>query len=287
MINKIIIALMMIALPVNLVAQTANEIIEKHTKDAAAALEEYLQKNPKASDSNDAINFLIESYSRLGMTERQAELLSAKYEKLPKGEDLVPQEFFGVFQELFRLYLQSGSKDKAKVAIENAKKDIAGHPDAARFGGFIDQLGGQLNTPAVGDVMDIKFTGLDGKETDLAKMKGKVVLIDFLATWCGPCIAELPNVLKAYEEYNDKGFEIIGISLDNAKDEDKLRTFVKDKKMTWPHAFDGQGWRNSLAKKFGISSIPATFLIGKDGKVVSTNLRGPALSKAVKKELGL
>ena len=263
----------MIALPVNLVAQTANEIIEKHTKDAAAALEEYLQKNPKASDSNDAINFLIESYSRLGMTERQAELLSAKYEKLPKGEDLVPQEFFGVFQELFRLYLQSGSKDKAKVAIENAKKDIVGHPDAARFGGFIDQLGGQLNTPAVGDVMDIKFTGLDGKETDLAKMKGKVVLIDFWATWCGPCIAELPNVLKAYEEYNDKGFEIIGISLDNAKDEDKLRTFVKDKKMTWPHAFDGQGWRNSLAKKFGISSIPATFLIGKDGKVVSTNLR--------------
>ena len=277
----------MIALPVNLVAQTANEIIEKHTKDAAAALEEYLQKNPKASDSNDAINFLIESYSRLGMTERQAELLSAKYEKLPKGEDLVPQEFFGVLQELFRLYLQSGSKDKAKVAIENAKKDIVGHPDAARFGGFIDQLGGQLNTPAVGDVMDIKFTGLDGKETDLAKMKGKVVLIDFWATWCGPCIAELPNVLKAYEEYNDKGFEIIGISLDNAKDEDKLRTFVKDKKMTWPHAFDGQGWRNSLAKKFGISSIPATFLIGKDGKVVSTNLRGPALSKAVKKELGL
>ena len=277
----------MIALPVNLVAQTANEIIEKHTKDAAAALEEYLQKNPKASDSNDAINFLIESYSRLGMTERQAELLSAKYEKLPKGEDLVPQEFFGVLQELFRLYLQSGSKDKAKVAIENAKKDIVGHPDAARFGGFIDQLGGQLNTPAVGDVMDIKFTGLDGKETDLAKMKGKVVLIDFWATWCGPCIAELPNVLKAYEEYNDKGFEIIGISLDNVKDEDKLRTFVKDKKMTWPHAFDGQGWRNSLAKKFGISSIPATFLIGKDGKVVSTNLRGPALSKAVKKELGL
>ena len=174
MITKTIIALMMIALPANLLAQTANEIIEKHTKDTAAALEEYLQKNPKASDSNDAINFLIESYSRLGMTERQAELLSDKYDKLPKGENLVPQEFFGVFQELFKLYLQSGSKDKAKIAIQNAKKDIVGHPQADRFGGFIDQLGGQLNTPAVGDVMDIKFVGLDGKETDLSKMKGKV-----------------------------------------------------------------------------------------------------------------
>ena len=73
MITKTIITLMMIALPANLLAQTANEIIEKHTKDAAAALEEYLQKNPKASDSNDAIDFLIESYSRLGMTERQAD----------------------------------------------------------------------------------------------------------------------------------------------------------------------------------------------------------------------
>lgn len=287
MITKTIIALMMIALPANLLAQTANEIIEKHTKDTAAALEEYLQKNPKASDSNDAIDFLIESYSRLGMTERQAELLSDKYDKLPKGENLVPQEFFGVFQELFKLYLQSGSKDKAKIAIQNAKKDIVGHPQADRFGGFIDQLGGQLNTPAVGDVMDIKFVGLDGKETDLSKMKGKVVLIDFWATWCGPCIAELPTVIKAFEEYNDEGFEIIGISLDNAKDEDKLKAFVKDKKMTWAHAFDGQGWGNALAKKFGITSIPATFLIGKDGKVVASNLRGPALEKAVKKELGL
>ena len=114
-----------------------------------------------------------------------------------------------------------------------------------------------------------------------------MVLIDFWATWCGPCIAELPNVIKAYENYNDEGFEIIGISLDNAKDEDKLKAFVKDKKMTWAHAFDGQGWGNALAKKFGITSIPATFLIGKDGKVVASNLRGPALEKAVKKELGL
>ena len=287
MLTKTIITLLMAAFPVSLIAQSANEIIKNHTKDAAAALEEYLQKNPKASDKEEAINYLIESYARLEMTERQAELLASKYESLPKGKDLVPQEFFGAFQELFRLYMESGYKDKAKTALESAKKDIVGHPQADRFGQFIEQLGGELNKPSVGDVMDIKFTDLNGKEVDLAQMKGKVVLVDFWATWCGPCIAELPNVLKAYEEYNDKGFEIIGISLDNAKDEEKLKDFVKDRNMSWAHAFDGKGWGNSLAKKFGITSIPATFLIGKDGKVASSNLRGPALSKAVKKELGL
>jgi|TARA_B110000116_G_scaffold144522_1_gene125315 thiol-disulfide isomerase/thioredoxin len=146
---------------------------------------------------------------------------------------------------------------------------------------------GELNRPGVGEVMELKFTSLAGKEIDLADMKGKVVLIDFWATWCGPCIAELPNVRKAYEDYHDKGFEIIGISLDKAKDEAKLKSFVKDENMPWPQAFDGKGWDTDLAQQYGISSIPATFLVGKDGKIVSSNLRGPALSSAVKKELGL
>jgi thiol-disulfide isomerase/thioredoxin len=152
---------------------------------------------------------------------------------------------------------------------------------------LVEDLKGELNGPGVGEVMELKFTSLAGKEIDLADMKGKVVLIDFWATWCGPCIAELPNVRKAYEDYHDKGFEIIGISLDKAKDEAKLKSFVKDENMPWPQAFDGKGWGTALAKKYGITSIPATFLVGKDGKIVSSNLRGPALSSAVEKELGL
>jgi len=271
----------------NLFADTANEIIEKFTKQSAEALEAYLQKNPTASDKSEAIDFLIQSYARLNMTERQTELLKSKYDGLAKGAELVPQEFFGVFQELFALLMKTGSKDGAKEALEDAKKAIVGHPQADRFSQFLDQMGGELNKPTVGDKMEMQFTSLDGKKVDLNDMKGKVILIDFWATWCGPCIAELPNVIDAYEKYHDEGFEIIGISLDNAKDENKLKQFVKDKNMSWPQAFDGKGWQNSLAKKFGITSIPATFLIGKDGKVASSNLRGPALGKAVKKELGL
>ena len=120
--------------------------------------------------------------------------------------------------------------------------------------------------------LELKFTAVDGREVDVSKLQGKVVLIDFWATWCGPCVAELPNVLKAYKELHPKGFEIVGISLDGDKAE--LEGFVKEKGMEWPQYFDGKGWQNEIASKYGIQSIPAMWLLNKKGMVVSTNARG-------------
>ncbi len=120
--------------------------------------------------------------------------------------------------------------------------------------------------------LDLKFTAVDGREVDVSKLQGKVVLIDFWATWCGPCVAELPNVLKAYKELHPKGFEIVGISLDSDKAE--LESFVKEKGMEWPQFFDGKGWQNEISSKYGINSIPAMWLLNKKGMVVSTNARG-------------
>lgn len=120
--------------------------------------------------------------------------------------------------------------------------------------------------------LEMKFTAVDGREVDLSKLQGKVVLIDFWATWCGPCVAELPNVLKAYKELHPKGFEIVGISLDQDKAE--LESFVKERGMEWPQYFDGKGWQNDISTKYGISSIPAMWLVNKKGMVVSTNARG-------------
>jgi thiol-disulfide isomerase/thioredoxin len=107
-----------------------------------------------------------------------------------------------------------------------------------------------------------------------------VVLIDFWATWCGPCVAELPNVLKAYKELHPKGFEIVGISLDS--DKEKLESFVKEKGMDWPQFFDGKGWKNEISSNYGINSIPAMWLVDQKGMVIDTAARANLEEKVAK-----
>jgi thiol-disulfide isomerase/thioredoxin len=133
---------------------------------------------------------------------------------------------------------------------------------------------------AIGQPLDIKFHSVDGKDVDLAKLKGKVVLVDFWATWCGPCVGEIPHVKAAYEKLNPKGFEIVGISLDN--DKAKLEAFTKQQGMTWPQFCDGKGWKNSISTKYGIRSIPAMWLVDKKGNLVDKNGRQDLEAKVEK-----
>jgi thiol-disulfide isomerase/thioredoxin len=125
--------------------------------------------------------------------------------------------------------------------------------------------------PAAGQAVDIKFTALDGREVDLAKLRGKVVLVDFWATWCGPCVGEIPHVLEAYRKFHDRGFEIIGISFD--QDKITLERMLQQKGMTWPQYFDGQGWQNQFGTEYGINGIPAMWLIDKNGLIATTSAR--------------
>ena len=126
-------------------------------------------------------------------------------------------------------------------------------------------------TACAAEKFEAKFTAVDGQQVDVAKLKGKVVLIDFWATWCGPCVGEVPHVVETYKKFHEKGFEIVGISLDQNKD--ALVKFTKGHGMTWPQYFDGKGWKNEISTKYGIHSIPAMWLIDKDGNIATKNAR--------------
>ena len=116
----------------------------------------------------------------------------------------------------------------------------------------------------------------EGKPVQLSSLRGKVVLVDFWAAWCGPCRQENPNVVRLYQQYHSKGFEILGVSLDRTK-EDWLKAIAADN-LTWIHVSDLQYWQNAAARLYGVNAIPQSFLLDKDGKIIGKGLRGEDLA---------
>ncbi len=122
---------------------------------------------------------------------------------------------------------------------------------------------------------DFTMNTPEGTPMKLSDLKGKVLLVDFWASWCGPCRRENPNVVAAYKKYHEKGFDVLGVSLDKTKDR-WVQAIEKDGLM-WHHVSDLKGWQNEAAKLYGVTSIPATVLLDAEGKIIARNLRGPQL----------
>jgi peroxiredoxin len=160
---------------------------------------------------------------------------------------------------------QNSPAEKARPLLESVVKGTGSADLKSAAQAQLDKM------DAVGRPVDLKFTAVDGRSVDVSQLKGKVVLIDFWATWCGPCVGEVPNVKKTYDQFHSKGFEIVGISLD--KDKDTLKKFTADHKMEWPQFFDGLFWQNKYAKQYGIESIPTMWLVDKKGKLRTMNAR--------------
>jgi peroxiredoxin len=151
----------------------------------------------------------------------------------------------------------------------------------AKKGPFADLIEKSLQAAGIGRVGSVlpefKQNDVNGKSVSLSSLRGKYVLIDFWASWCGPCRAENPNVVKAYNTYKAKGFTILGVSLD--QDKAKWIEAIKKDGLTWTHVSDLKYWNNEVAVQFGIQSIPANFLIDPNGVVIGKDLRGEDLEK--------
>ncbi|MEL6593823.1 MAG: TlpA disulfide reductase family protein [Bacteroidota bacterium] len=210
--------------------------------------------------------------------------INNKLEKLPQGTRLHQNSLAAIVQTLDRMehpsfltYADRYMSNYTLQATEQAYLD-GRRPAIERKA----EMAKKLATGAVPP--EISLPNPDGKVLSLSDMRGKVVLLDFWASWCRPCRAENPNVVRVYNKYKNKGFEILGISLDRTKD--AWVKAIADDGLTWKHVSDLQFWNCEAAKDYSVGSIPATFLLDREGKIIAKNLRGPALEAKLAEVLG-
>ena len=255
------------------------------TEEAIEALEKGLQRETGNEQFFHVYQTLVHLYIEVGR-EKDAEHLINRFKSIIKPDDLLAHFVLGMMLEMANQYeevlkvfenLEKRQPNNPRVLDELARihERLGNAERAEEYRSKADPM-----SELIGKVVpDFSATDLNGKPISLQDYRGKVVLLDFWAVWCGPCLTEIPNLKRVYDTYKDKGFDIIGVSLDT--DETRLRNYLKKNNISWRQIFSGQKWNSPLAQKYHIRSIPAPWLIARDGTLISREARGVKLERLV------
>lgn len=247
------------------------------------AQEEYKKFNELRRPIEEKQKKLYEDYQMAAMSgdSQKAENIQKEYESLEaENKNLVsqfvkdnPNSYVSAFQ-----LAQTFAYDIDPTTVEPLYNGLHEKVKSSYFGQAIKKSLDAAKTTAIGSkAPDFTLNDINGNPVSLSSFKGKYTLIDFWASWCGPCRVENPNVVKAYHAYKSKGFEILGVSLDEKKD--KWEQAIKHDNLDWPQVSDLKGWESSVAALYEVRAIPMNFLLDKDGKIIAKNLRGEQLLK--------
>ena len=244
---------------------------------------EFFANTPLEDPAYDELTFLFEAYREFASTLAKLNL---------KGDILNPY----LEHSLQRIKPNRPAYKNALGGIVLALQ-AANHPSYLEYGhrfyakykdekrphiqGLAESLENAKSLLEGGQAPNLTGNNPEGESLQLSDLKGQYVLIDFWASWCGPCRRENPHVVKLYEKYHEKGFEIFGVSLDREKN--RWVKAIKDDGLTWQHISDLKGWQSGHAATYGVRSVPTTVLLDKEGKIIARNLRAPELDLELQK----
>lgn len=261
---------------------TGDEMVAVTTNSATAVREE--------KEAADYLLFLREwqinanQPMRIADWERQNALFEqhvAKYRGLKDAMTRRAEDYLGGVAQIEKRIGPTALSDFCKRFANSSSEAVR---DVSRK--LLDEMTAEAADSETADRLTLVcFTALRGENVNLPQMKGKLVYLDFWATWCAPCVAEMPFLKSLYGKYKDAGFEIIGISCDMESQRARLREFLEVNGYDWPQHFDGRGRSNRYSKLFDVKKWPATILIGQDGRIIGKDIRGVDLEAAIQKAL--